>query len=100
MAAKKNEWVKPLWASRLSSASSHEEVMKSISGRLLAIAPIHKDLRPIFLPATASPIQPPSTIWVNESKVGIGKLKKCHCSNNAHFQLHKASPCGRSDGSI
>jgi hypothetical protein len=39
----------------------------SKSGIVPAIAPQRMALLPIFLPKTNSPIEEPSTIWVNES---------------------------------
>src|SRR5579863_3308468 len=63
----KNECVNPRWAIRSSALFNQNDAIKSISGKLAAIAPYNIAFLPIFLPKKRSPIQAPIAIWVKLS---------------------------------
>ena len=65
------EWVMPRWASRSEVAGSQKEATISISGMFCARAPSSRAFFPSCLPAIASPMQAPKTMWVRVSKIVV-----------------------------
>jgi hypothetical protein len=65
--ANKMECVKPRCINKSSAVSDQNDAIKSMSGKLAAIAPYNMALFPIFLPRKRSPIQAPIAICVKLS---------------------------------
>ncbi len=65
--ANKKECVKPRCANKPSVVFNQKEAMKSMSGKLAAIAPYNMAFLPILFPKKRSPIQAPIAICVKLS---------------------------------